>query len=73
MVDVQWWRSAYDNRVHAFGNEEAGRDFGEALCEHSVPNSKIQCTDDGERCIACLLIFGDLLADTLPDAVWRAS
>ena len=73
MVDVQWWLSAYDNRVHAFGNEEAGREFGEALCEHCVPNNKISCTDDGERCLACLLIFGDLLADMYGEPGWRAS
>jgi hypothetical protein len=73
MVDVQWWLSGYDNRVHAFGADEAGRDFGEALCEHSVPNTKITCTDDGERCLACLLIYGDMLADHHGDANWRAS
>jgi hypothetical protein len=73
MVDVQWWLSGYDDRVHAFGADEAGRDFGEALCEHSVPNTKITCTDDGERCLACLLIFGDMLADANGDANWRAS
>jgi hypothetical protein len=73
MVDVQWWLSGYDSRVHAFVAEEAGREFGEALCEHSVPNTKITCTDDGERCLACLLIFGDHLADTLGEAAWRAS
>lgn len=73
MVEVQWWLSAYDNRVHAFGSEEADRDFGEALCEHSVPNSKITCTDVGERCVACLLIFGDMLAEVHGDGIWRAS
>jgi len=73
MVDVQWWLSGYDNRVHAFGADEAGRDFGEALCEHSVPNTKIPCTDDGERCLACLLIYGDMLADHHGDVNWRAS
>jgi hypothetical protein len=73
MVDVQWWLSGYDNRVHAFGAEEAGRDFGEALCEHSVPNTKITLTDDGERCVACLLIFGDMLAETHGETNWRAS
>jgi hypothetical protein len=73
MVDVQWWLSGYDNRVHAFGADEAGRDFGEALCEHSVPNTKITCTDDGERCLACLLIYGDMLADHHGDVNWRAS
>lgn len=73
MQDVQWWLSGYDNRVHAFGADEAGRDFGEALCEHSVPNTKITCTDDGQRCLACLLIFGDMLADHHGEANWRAS
>jgi hypothetical protein len=73
MVDVQWWLSGYDNRVHAFGSAEAGHDFGEALCEHSVPNSKITCSDEGERCLACLLIFGDMLADIHGEANWRAS
>jgi hypothetical protein len=73
MVDVQWWLSGYDNRVHAFGSAEADRDFGEALCEHSVPNSKITCTDAGERCLACLLIFGDMLAEERGEGVWRAS
>lgn len=78
MVDVQWWLSGYDNRVHAFGGEDADRDFGEAgfgeaLCEHSVPNSRITCTDDGERCVACLLIFGDMLAEERGGGIWRAS
>jgi hypothetical protein len=73
MRDVQWWKSGYDDRVHAFGSDEAGRDFGEALCEHSVPNDKITCTHDGERCLACLLIYGDMLADSYGEANWRAS
>jgi len=73
MIDVQWWLSGYDNRVHAFGSEEAGREFGEALCEHSVPNTKITCTDEGTRCQACLLIFGDMLAENLGEVAWRAS
>ena len=73
MVDVQWWLSGYDSRVHAFGADEAERDFGEALCEHCVPNTKITCTDEGERCLACLLIYGDMLADHHGEANWRAS
>jgi hypothetical protein len=73
MVDVQWRLSGYDNRVHAFGPEEAGRDFGEAVCQHSVPNTKITCTDEGERCLACLLIVGEMLAETNGEANWRAS
>lgn len=72
MVDVQWWRSDYDSQIHAFRNEQASNEFGEALCEHSVPNSKITCTDEGRRCMACLLMVGDLLAEQ-HDATWRAS
>ena len=72
MVDVQWWLSGYDSQVHAFHTEQASKDFGEALCEHSVPTWKITCTDEGRRCMACLLLVGDLLAERL-DASWRAS
>jgi len=73
MVDMQWWLSGYDNRVHAFRAEQASSKYGEALCEHSVPTAKITLTDDGPRCVACLLIFGDMLADTYGDVTWRAS
>jgi hypothetical protein len=72
MVDVQWWRSDYDDQVHAFAGEQASKEYGEALCEHSVPTSKITCTDEGRRCMACMLMVGDLLADQ-HDATWRAS
>jgi hypothetical protein len=72
MVDVQWWRSDYDDQVHAFHHEQASKDYGEALCEHSVPTSKITCTDEGRRCMACLLMVGDLLAEQ-HDSTWRAS
>lgn len=73
MIDIQWWRSDYDGQVHAFRGEQAGREFGEALCEHSVPATMITCTDDGRRCMACLLLAGDLLADFHGDLSWRAS
>ncbi len=72
MVDVQWWRSDYDDQVHAFSGEQASKDYGEALCEHSVPTAKITCSDEGRRCMACLLMVGDLLAEQ-HDATWRAS
>jgi hypothetical protein len=72
MVDVQWWRSDYDDQVHAFATAQASNQYGEALCEHSVPTSKITCTDEGRRCVACLLMVGDLLAEQ-HDATWRAS
>lgn len=63
MIDVHWWRSAYDDQVHAFRAEQASERFAEALCEHSVPAQKITLSDEGRRCMACLLIFGDMLAD----------
>lgn len=72
MDGIHWWRSEYDGQVHAFRTVQVSREFGEALCEHSVPNRKISCTDDGRRCMACLLMVGDLLADR-HEAVWRAS
>jgi hypothetical protein len=72
MVDIQWWLSGYDGQVHAFRTDQASAEFGEAMCEHSVPTSKITCTDEGRRCMACLLLVGDLLAERL-DATWRAS
>jgi hypothetical protein len=63
MQDVHWWRSGYDEQVHAFGVEQAGERFAEALCEHSVPTEKLTLSDEGRRCMACLLIYGDQLAD----------
>lgn len=73
MIDIQWWRSGYDEQVHAFRGDRAGRNFGEALCEHSVPHSKITRVDQGRRCVACLLMVGDLIATAQGDALWRAS
>jgi hypothetical protein len=72
MVGVQWWLSGYDGQVHAFRTDQASNEFGEALCEHSVPTAKITCTDEGRRCMACMLLVGDLLAERL-DPTWRAS
>jgi len=73
MIDIQWWRSGYDDQVHAFGESRVGQDFGQALCDHSVPNSKIARDDRGRRCVACLLIAGDMIATAQGDALWRAS
>ncbi len=73
MIDIQWWRSGYDDQVHAFRGARLGQNFGEALCDHSVPNSLITREDQGRRCIACLLMVGDLLATAKGDAMWRAS
>jgi hypothetical protein len=35
----------------------------EAACSHSVPIDKITRSHTGPRCIACLLIVGDHLAE----------
>lgn len=73
MVEIQWWRSGYDDQVHAFGGSRLGQSFSAALCDHSVPNSLITREDQGRRCIACLLMVGDMLATAKGDALWRAS
>ena len=73
MIDIQWWRSGYDDQVHAFRGTPLGQTFGEALCDHSVPTTLINREDQGRRCIACLLMVGDLLATSNGDAMWRAS
>jgi hypothetical protein len=49
--------------VHAFVAEERAASFVEAVCSHSVPIDKITRTHDGARCVACLLIVGDHLAE----------
>jgi len=64
-----WMVSAYDGKTHAFLGER--RDFAEALCEHSVPSEKLR-VGEAVRCFACLLIWGDMLAERGGDAAWRA-
>jgi len=60
-----WRRSDADQRVHAFRADDAVGTFWEAACELSVPASKIKRTHEGTRCLPCLLIVGDQLADRL--------
>jgi hypothetical protein len=57
-----WRLSSYDRHVHAFV-EEGSASFAEAACSHSVPTDKITRSHDGARCVACLLIVGDHLAE----------
>jgi hypothetical protein len=58
-----WRLSRYDDHVHAFVAEERAASFVEAVCSHSVPIDKITRSHDGARCVACLLIVGDHLAE----------
>lgn len=63
MINVHWWRSGYDDRVHVFLAEQATERYAEALCDHTVPSDLLTLTDEGTRCVACVLILGDMLAD----------
>jgi hypothetical protein len=59
----RWQRSGYDDRVHAFATDGRPASFVEAACTHSVPFDKVIRTHEGARCVACLLIVGDWLAN----------
>lgn len=65
---VRWYLSQWDNQVHAFPEEQESASYSEAICEHTAPNTRVIHTDRGVRCVACLLIHGDELADRLRDA-----
>jgi hypothetical protein len=58
-----WQVSGYDERVHAFERSERMASFVEAACSHSVPFDKVMRGHEGSRCLACLLIVGDHLAE----------
>lgn len=58
-----WRLSTYDDRVHAFDRTERLASFVEAVCSHSVPIDKVRTGHEGTRCLACLLIVGDHLAE----------
>lgn len=58
-----WQFSRYDDRVHAFVRPQQVASFLEAACSHSVPFDKITRSHEGARCLACLLIVGDHLAE----------
>lgn len=63
----RWYLSQWDNQVHAFPERQPSLTYSEALCEHTVPNTRVICTHEGVRCTACLLIHGDELADRQGD------
>ena len=58
-----WQLSGYDDRVHAFLAAGGFDHFREAACTHSVPLDKITRGHTGPRCIPCLLIVGEHLAE----------
>ena len=58
-----WQFSRYDDRLHAFVRPQQVASFLEAACSHSVPFDKITRSHEGARCLACLLIVGDHLAE----------
>lgn len=64
---VAWLVSGYDLREHAFQATADGDQFLQALCEHCVPPDKVTDQSDSDlslaRCMACQLIYGDMLAD----------
>lgn len=78
MPQVAWLVSGYDLREHAFQATAEGDQFLQALCEHTVPPDKVTDQSDGTdlkmaRCMACLLILGDMIADQQQgDERWRS-
>jgi hypothetical protein len=58
-----WQLSGYDGRVHAFERPSRVGSFLEAVCGHCVPVDRLVRRHEGSRCLTCLLIVGDRLAD----------
>lgn len=60
-----WRRTDADQRVHAFPADDGVGTFWETACGQTVLASKLKRTHEGARCVACLLIVGDQLAERL--------
>jgi hypothetical protein len=58
-----WQFSRYDDHVHAFSRPDRPASFVEAVCTHCVPIDRITRSHIGPRCLSCLLIVGDRLAE----------
>lgn len=68
MGDLIWLKSPWDHTVHAFRPDMVGEMTAEALCSHSALTGRlIEPGDVDRRCLACLLLHGDVLADRLGD------
>jgi hypothetical protein len=65
--EVVWLISGNDFQEHAFHDVDETKGFLEALCEHSVQPDRLVNPNEtaltAKRCVACLLIHGDELAD----------
>lgn len=59
---IAWLLSPWDHLVHAFRDDKIGEIVAEALCDHSATTSRLT-NQDGRRCLACLLLHGDDLAN----------
>ena len=70
MAEPIWRVSPWDHQLHAF--HEFGSVVSAALCEHSARTSAL-AEGEGRRCMACLLLLGDAIADRLGSRVeWRS-
>lgn len=61
MIQYAWWQSEYDGRCHAFPVADTGNvraRFREAACEHCVPVNRLNRTQAGMPCVACLIEVG---------------
>ena len=66
MSGLIWKVSPWDHWVHAF--REFGEIASEAICQHCAPTSRLNYpTDNDRRCLGCLLLHGDELADRIGD------
>lgn len=70
-MNLDWLLSTYDQQVHAFPTEQDSAVYRAAKCDHTAPTTRVINTDEGRKCIACLVIVGDELAQKLGDSVWR--
>lgn len=69
--DLNWFKSRYDRHVHAFPRKQRSNAHAEAVCTHTIPKDRILRSEDGRKCLACLLIVGDRLAERQGSVSWR--
>jgi hypothetical protein len=75
MSELIWRRSPWDHNVHAF--RELGELASSAICTHSATTGHLtEPAEEHRRCQACLLLYGDELAERAGHpgnggAVWR--
>jgi len=68
-LGLTWRQSPWDHFVHGF--REFGEIASEAICTHCAPTSRlIEPLPGAKPCLACQLIYGDMLADQ-QDPTWR--